>query len=353
MLAVLPFVTAAVVTKGNLVLPGSGVSPYDRRIDYVGRFDRRSTVGPKGAWPGVEVRLRLHGEGLQVSLDDTGPDWLQVEVDGQPTRGVQLQRGVQTLEVRMDRAGAHTVSFIKRTEALVGTIQYLDFEPENGHLLEMEHRKRLFQVIGDSMTCGFGNEASGPNDPFKPETEDAYQTYGLMAGRALDANVELIAWSGRKMWPDQTIGAIYDLDVPSDPSSTCDFRGEPPEAIVINIGTDDFRPGIPDEGEWTGAYKGFIGRLRSHYPKSFIFPTLGCMLSDTFPENRQSRTTMRNYLMRVVDDLHSAGDKRVRLLEFSQQREEDGYGCGFNPSVKTNSFMANELEDQLRRDLRW
>jgi Carbohydrate esterase 2 N-terminal/GDSL-like Lipase/Acylhydrolase family len=357
MLAVLPayVATCAAVSLVAGAKPSfhAGVSPYDHRIVYVGRWDRRSTVGPRGAWPGVEVRLKLHGAGLQVTIDDTGPDWLQVEVDGAPTRGVQLQRGVQTLEVRMDRPGMHTVSFTKRTEALVGAIQFLDFEPESGRLLESDHKKRLFQVIGDSMTCGFGNEAGGPNEPFKPDTEDAYQTYGLIASRALDSDAEIIAWSGRKMWPDETIGSIYDLNVPSDPSSSFDFRSDPPEAILINIGTDDFKGSAPDEAEWTGAYKDFIGRLRFHYPKSFIYPAVGCMLSDTYPEGRQARTTMRNYLMRMVDGLRQAGDKRIRVFEFSQQREEDGYGCGYNPSVKTNQFMAVELEDQLKRDLRW
>lgn len=329
------------------------VSPYDRRIVYVGRFDHRSVVGPRGAWPGVGAKVRVQGDGVYVTIDDSGPDWLQVEVDGRPTRAVQLEPGVQTIEVRSEKHGTHTFGFFKRTEASVGATQFLQFEPIQGKIVQAPRTRRVLQIIGDSISCGYGNEGTDPHESFRPATENAYMSYGAIAGRAMDADVEIIAGSGRKIWPDNTISSIYDLTVPTDSTSTYDFRGFAPEAIVINLGNSDFSKGNPDEAEWIGAYKGFIARLRNRFPKAMIYPAIGGgMLTDGSSPDRPL-STIRAYLTRLVDSLRAAGDKRIRLIEFDAQQDADGTGADWHPNVKTHEKMAAKLEFEIKKDLRW
>jgi hypothetical protein len=328
------------------------VSPYDQRIAYIGRFDRRSTVGPLGSWPGVDARVRVQGAGLQVTVQESGHDWLQILVDGVPTQAVPLAQGVQTIEVRAQKPGVHVYDFVKRTEPLVGSIQYLEFEPEGRLLKATEHARRL-QVIGDSIVCGYGNEASSSGETFSPVTENASLSFASIAARDLDADAELIAWSGRKMWPDDTIASIYDLDVPTDPSSTHGFHDPAPEAILIEIGTEDFSKQNPDEGEWVGAYEGFVARLRLRYPKTMIYAAIGPMMSDTNPEGHRALSTIRDYLTRMVDRLRAGGDPRIRLIEFDPQNPEDGIGADFHPNVTTHRKMALKLEQTLKRDLKW
>lgn len=329
------------------------VPPYDKRIVYVGRFDRRSPVGPKGAWPAVEVRFSVKGAGVLVTVDDSGPDWLELQIDGRPVRAIGLQPGVQTFEARADRPGNHTYSFIKRTEPIVGTIQFLQYEAEDGAIEAGTLRKRCVEVIGDSITCGYGVEAQGPHEGFRAETENACESYGWMAAKKIGADAELIAWSGRKIWPDDTIPSIYDLTNPTDPSSVYDFKGPEPEAVVINLGTNDFSNGAPDEAEWTGAYKGFLARLRNHYPKAMLYPAIGPMLNDETPAGQHQLSTIRNDLTHMVDALRAAGDKRVRLLEFDTQRPDDGFGANYHPNLTTQTAMAERLDFVLKRDLKW
>lgn len=328
------------------------LSPYDRRIEYIGRFDQRDSKGPKGAWSNVEARLVIHGSGVFVTVSDTGPDFLQVVVDGLPTRSVPLQPGIQTMEVQAPTVGLHTYEFVKRTEAQVGTIQFLQFDPE-GKLLQAHREKRLIQVIGDSISCGYGDEATSPDDHFSPETENSYLTYEALAARRCRAEIETISWSGRKIWPDNTMPSIYDLNVPTDTSSTYDFKGEDPEVIVVNLGTNDFARDNPDEAQWTDAYKAFLERLRFHYPDATFYVAFGSMTSDAFPPGHNALSHLRDYATRVVESMRAEGDHRVHLLEFEEQKQEDGYGADGHPSLKTHEKMSIKLELALRKDLRW
>jgi lysophospholipase L1-like esterase len=315
---------------------GTIVEPYDHRVEYVGRFDRRDPRGPIGSWSAVEAKLQVKGTGMFLTVNDVGPNWLQVVVDGVPTRAVELEPGVQTLEVETPSGGTHLYEFVKRTEPEIGTIQFLQYQPE-GKLLPFKHEKRLIQVVGDSISCGYGNEAASQQEHFRPATENAFESYGSIAARQVNSDVQIIAWSGRKMWPDNTIPSIYDLNVPTDSSSIYDFKGEEPEAIVVNLGTNDFRDANPDESQWTATYKAFIERLRYHYPSAVIYAAMGSMMSDSYPEGRNALSTLRSYLTRVVDT----------------QSEEDGLGADWHPSTKTHEKMAIKLELALKHDLHW
>jgi hypothetical protein len=341
------------VTAALLLAPGV-VSAYDPRICYIGRFDRRNAVGPIGSWPAVEAKVRVRGPGLKVTIQESGHDWIQIVIDGSPTTAVELQPGVQTVEVMAKSPGDHTYEIVKRTEPFVGNLQFLEFSPKrHGSLLRASRRFRRFEAIGDSITCGFGNEGSKASDPFTPATENAYQSYASIAARKCDADVDIIAWSGRKMYPDNTIPSIYDLTVPTDPTSTYNFKAPPPEAILINLGTNDFGRAIPDEAEWTGAYKGFVARLRNRYPKAIIYVAIGSMMNDDFPEGLRALTTIRSFLTRMVDTMRAGGDSRIRLLEFDTQLADDGFGAAYHPNLTTHQKMADRLEEALHRDLHW
>ena len=117
-------------------------------------------------------------------------------------------------------------------------------------------------------------------------------SYGAIAARELHADFADIAWSGRKMWPNNTIPSIYNLTLPNDTASTWAFGGPGPDALLINLATNDFGPGIPDERNWTGAYSQFIDELRSHYPSARIYLAAGPMMSDAWPPESHTMTVL-------------------------------------------------------------
>ena len=176
-------------------------------------------------------------------------------------------------------------------------------------------------------------------------------SYASIAARAVNADVSIIAWSGRKLWPDNTIPAIYDLILPRQPTPVFAFKGPSPQAVVINLATNDFGGASnPDEVNWTGAYEAFIKHIWTHYPKAKVYCATGSMMSDGYPPGRKALSTLVGYLQRMIARMN---DKRLRLIQFAPQKMEDGLGADWHPNVKTDGIMGAKLADSLKKDFRW
>lgn len=324
------------------------IVPDDKRLVYVGRFDHRDSKAPACQWSASEVRLAVEGPTLAATLEEKGTDFWDVVVDGGEKAPLALKMGVETYTVDLGGAGKHEVRLVKRTEPFVGTTIIRGFDTPGGKLAQAKAKRRHLEFVGDSITCGFGNEGANQNAPFLPATENAYQSYASIAGRGVDADVTLIAWSGRKMWPDNTTPEIYDRVLPTLAEPLWDFKGPAPEAVIVNLATNDFGRANPDEKGWTEAYEAFVRRVWSHYPKAHVYATLGGMMSDGYPAGNRALSTLRGYLTRLVARI---ADPRLTLLEFDPQRMEDGLGAAYHPSVKTDGKMAARLDEALKRDV--
>lgn len=326
------------------------ISPTDPRICYVGRFDRRDGR-PACQWSASEVRLKVKGTSLIAQIEESGEDEWIVEVDGYPRPTLTLYPGSASYTIPMAGSTLHDVRFIKRTEAFVGTTRFLGFQTPEGTLFNATPQDRRIEFVGDSITCAFGVEGANQDEPFKPQTENAYLSYASVAGRELQADVSLIAWSGRKMWPDFTVPEIYDRVLPNDPKGPkYDFKGPKPQVVVIHLATNDFGKTNPEEKAWTGAYEKFIRRVWSHYPKAHVYVAMGSMMSDNWPPGNKALTTLRRYLTDMVARMHNP---RLHFIEFDVQRMEDGIGSGWHPNVVTQDKMGRKLAAAIKRDLKW
>jgi len=327
----------------------------DPRIRYIGRFDLRDPAGPRCQWPGSAVELRFQGTDLNARLKELGNDRYQIVVDGHVTQTLTPDNGEGLYRLASGLApGPHTIEVFKRTEAFVGTTQFEAFQlAKAGRLLALPPRPtRRMEVIGDSISCGYGDAGKDQNEHFSPATENAYLSYGAVAARRLGAEYACIAWSGRKMWPDYTIPEIYDRTLPLDPSSRWDFKNWVPDVVVINLATNDFNKGAPDQAKWTGAYEAFIAHLRQVYPKAEIYCASGSMMSDAWPPGQKALSTLQSYLAQIVDDRRKAGDAHVQTIAFApQDAAKNGLGADYHPSVKTHQVMAQTLADTLQASM--
>jgi len=323
---------------------------------YIGRFDTKDAAGPRCAWSGSSIVARFEGTALNAKLKGN-KDLVQVIVDGKPTLALTLTKEQTVYRVANELGdGTHTVELFKRTEAMVGTIEFLGFELQAGKkLLDPPARApHRIELIGDSITCGYGNEDDKKENHFAPLTENNYMAYGAVAARDLQAEYMCIAWSGRKMWPDNTIPEIYGRTLPGDAQSRWEFSAWDPQVIVINLGTNDFGKGNPDEKGWTDGYKAFVKTLRVRYPAAAIYCAVGSMMSDSWPPEKKALSTIRGYLTRMIDELSKAGDKNIRYLEFAPQDiNANGVGADWHPNVKTNRIMADTLVAAVKKDLGW
>lgn len=332
------------------------ISPTDPNIRLVGRFDSRDPQGPRCAWAGSSIAARFQGSAINASLRGTGADEFQVVLDGVPASRLVLSKDTTLYRVASglpDRE--HTVELFKRTEPLVGQVQFLGFELEKGRkLVPLPPRKdRRIEFVGDSITCGYGNESANQNEHFKPATENNYLAYGALAARDLGAEYVAVAWSGKWLFGPNAIPLLYDLALPNDPESRWDFSAWVPQAVVVNLGTNDFGPRNPTEQEWQDAYRAFLQTLRKHYPQCHVFCAVGSMMTDGYPPGRKALSTIRSYTSGLVESLRKSGDPRVHYVEFDPQDPKNGLGGDWHPSLKTHRLMADRLAQELRKALGW
>lgn len=325
----------------------------DPHIRYIGRWDFKDPDGPRAEWPGSAFEIRISGAELVVELGGKSVYW-EEEIDGKVAGRVQADPAHPIILALPDRT-PHTYRFVKNTEAFVGDVQLRGIETEaNDRLMRIRPPKHRLEVIGDSISCGYGDEGTNEHEHFKPETENADLTYGAIAARDLHADFVDIAWSGRKMWPDNTIPSIYGLTLPTHADSAWGFGGPAPDAIVINLATNDFGRAAPDQEGWENAYSGFIDELRTHYPAARIYLAVGTMMSDDYPPHAQHLTILRRYLKDVLALREAKGDRNCAIVDFGvQDAANDGLGADYHPNLKTHAKMAAKLEEALKADLKW
>lgn len=334
-----------------LSVPDASIAPNDARVHLIGRFDRRDPARPRCSWPATGIEVLVQGQRLEVDVVEDGDDRYQVELDGQATQVARLAKGETTIAVDLPTTSRPiTVRLVKRTEPFVGSTEFRRLRVFGGTFKKPSPPKRRIEFIGDSISCGYGLEGANERERFSNDTENAYLSYGALTARALGAEATIIAWSGRKLWPDNTIPEIYDLAVPTDPASAGDGKGMvAPEAVVVNLGTNDFGLQNPDEDGWTGAYEAFVARLRKRYPRAIVFLATGSMMTDTWPPNNRALSTIKGYLDRLVERLRKKGEVRVQRLDYEPQRAADGYGSAWHPNAVTHRRMAEKTVAAMRR----
>lgn len=300
---------------------------------------------------------RFQGTAATLRIDGS-PNQFTVVVDGNVASQVlKVVSGTSQYAIASGlTAGTHDVVVWKRTEGTQGDNRFLGIDVTGGQLLAPPAAPdRRIEIYGDSITAGYGMDGAGPNCSFTPDTEDHYLTYAALTARALNADLHAIAWSGIGMYRNYGVSgaspdampAVYARILASQSTSTWDFSTWQPQAVVINLGTNDAStngdPGTPYET----AYLGFVRTLRQKYPTAYFVLTIGPMLDG------DNLTAIRGHLKNVIATRSNEGDTRMSYLEFPVQQQADGYGCDWHPSPTTNAKMAPLLTAELKTRLGW
>ena len=341
------------------------VIPEDARLLYLGAFDRQEPQQPRFAWPATEVRFRFRGSAVSVELTDTPyedetreTNFISVQVDDAPPSTIALREGKVRYPLAHNLApGSHTLRLIKRTEAEVGTITLHDFTLSAGAEIETIARpQRRILFVGDSITAGYGNE--GPNErcPYSPSSSDATRTFASLAARELGAEGLLHAWSGKgvsrnyEARDEGTMPELFMRVLPGDVGSPEIAASQPPDAVVIALGTNDFFRGTPDEQTFLLAYRSMLNRLARYAPRAPTLFVLSPMLADDHPQP-QARSTLRRWLERLAAERARSQAKAEVLEQWVDPAE--GLGCDYHPNVRTQTRLARELSTALRALAGW
>jgi hypothetical protein len=316
------------------------------QIHFIGRFGSTTANMGKFAWPGSRIVTRFVGTSIAIDLGDSGQNLFDVTIDGTTTElAPTAGRNTYTLASAL-ADGMHDLELAKRTESFFGTSTFYGFP--GATLVATPNPQRMIEWIGDSITCGYGVLGAGPSCPFTPATEAETHAWGTFAASSLEAAHAAIAYSGIGMYRNNdgsttsTMPMRYGLLIADDATSMWDFSYTP-DAIVIDLGTNDFAAGDPGQ-PYIDAYVAFVQMLRGRFANASILLATSPMLGGT------DRTTLSGYLATVATTLN---DPKVTVVEIPEVQASDGYGCGYHPDETTQHAMATTVVAALHTATGW
>jgi len=336
--------------RGDDALPVA-VPPSHPYLGYVGRF----TPDHKSAWNNSTVSVHVKARAVNAVLSGNKVHYVAVVDGGEPVK-FRLEGGRKVYRIANDLpAGEHTVELVRVNESFFGTVTFRGLQLSAGGRVVKQPKRpaRRIQVIGDSISAGYGNECERPADGFSAETENAYETYGPMAARELHADCVVLAWSGKGLYRNRGKGDrlkdvmpdYYDRTIAMDANSRWDHAKYVPDVVVVNLGTNDCDGGAPPADGFVAATKRFVARIRAVAPRAHVFLAGGPMLGG------DKLKAVRANFERAIAEMR---DPRVHYLDFAGLMAWP-HDCGghYHPKVQSHRKMAAKLVGEIRRYLKW
>lgn len=311
-------------------------------VRIVGRYDS-AAQGPKFDWSGTSIHARFTGTAVSINLEGSGSEYA-VLVDG-TDKGKVVLNGSHTYLLATGLSNAtHEIVVWRRSEASFGVDQFRGFTFDGGGALQSPPAPlgRRIEVVGDSFTCGYGNEGT-LGCTFSASTENNYLAYAAVAARTVNAELSTVAWSGRGMWrnygattasPD-AMPTLYDFAVTGS-KTAWDFSKFIPDVVAIYLGINDSSthgdPGQP----YVDAYVAFVKHVRAKYPDAWVLCVDPGLASD---------------IQAVVTAVKAGGDNKIDTVNIDSTA--GGLGCDYHPNTVKDAEMGQKLATKLKSLLAW
>jgi len=291
-----------------------------------------------------EVARDRPGVAYRVAIDGREPSWVEVRPG----------EGRYALATGLDPSAVHEARFTREVEAFGGVHELLDVDLDPGASLlpPREPRRLALEVVGDSISCGYGVLGPDASCPFSYATERATAAYPFLVAESMDAELALICWSGRGVVRNYdgsgsgngTMPELYERTLPESSAPFPFGEARMPDAVVVSLGTNDVLGGRGkplDLDAFEERYVRFLARVRDLRPRVAVVVTTSPMLR---PGPVRDRTLAS--LTRVVDRRRAAGDAHVELLDLEEQGSR--VGCDAHPNAEMHRILARQVEAKLR-----
>ena len=354
----------------TLPIKGTIVSPTDKHIQYTGRISFTNPERPAFNYPGIQITAAFEGTSLKM-IAKPGSGYYMAQIDeAEPFKVSFMEKrdSVVTLATALpDRR--HLVRLMYIIEGYELYPEFWGFVLDKGRTLVDAPAlpSRKVEFIGNSITCGYGNEGLNKFEHYDYATENHYLSYAALTTRALNAQHWVVARSGigayrnygeaktgspRSCMPVQYeyTGYAYDLKLRDEPTflrEKWDFSRYQPDVVCINLGTNDLSTNNFDVKLLKQGYQRLLKMVREHNPKAKIVFLCGSML------NGKELEIAQQLLDEVTAEANKAGDKEVYRFNFTPQNGDLGYGNDWHPSVWQHEKMAAELAAFLRALMHW
>ena len=347
----------------NLVFSATkeNVKPLGRTVMIDGvRWCAYSGSGIEFFFAGKSCSVTLVGDDIVAGTERNAR--IGIFVDGERVKEVMMNEDgvkMQTVEIlNCDTETVANVRVVKLSEAADSTVGIVSVEAV-GVVSPISPRKRKIEFIGDSITCGYGVDGQYDFDVYSTANEDCTKAYAYRTAEILGADYSLVCMSGYgivsgytdtgEKHPDQIMPPLYGTlgrsyghfdGVYSPESLLWDFSEFRPDAVVINLGTNDISYCKDDperRTEFKEQYEVFLKDVRAKNPDAVIVCTLGIMGMDLNESVHQA----------VIDYKNETGDENVYVMFFPMQDEADGLVVDWHPSSTTHEKAARKLANFL------
>jgi len=317
-------------------------------VRIVGRT-ATSANGVKFAWPGVSFTAHFTGTQASIQLNDGGnKNRFTSVVDGGTPKTFTTASGTTSYPLATGLAsGEHTVLVWRNTESYGGTTEFVainNFGTSGALLAPPAAPAHRIEIIGDSISCGAGVEGTSTSCTTDNFTNN-YLAYGSIVGRTLGVDVVTIAYSGIGMYrsyagsgqsAQPVMSDRYDFANAND-NTAWDFAKYAPDAVVINLGTNDYSAGDPGQ-PYIDKYVAFVAHVREKYAGAKII----CVIQQT-----SSATAIGS----AVTKVKSNGD--VNIESFDIHAAANGNACASHPDAAGQAAMGAALASHLKSVMAW
>ncbi|MDQ1914368.1 S-layer homology domain-containing protein [Paenibacillus sp. GD4] len=310
----------------------TAIAHTDAHIQYIGRWDRSTAGASSSYWPGAMLRVSFTGTNVSVKLGAAAN--LYAKLDNGPYVPYTNVNGTVRLTPVPLTEGTHTLTLASKDiqDVLVFEGLLLD---SGATTTRTTPRSKLIEFIGDSITVGYTT----------PEV--SLSSYAWLAGEQLGADHTQIAYTGICLQTGVSCYAPNSLgmseqyfklqtgDYPASPS--WDFHTYRPDAIVINLGTNDAKFNVTDN-DFESTYTTFLQQIRVKYPHAhvFVLRTLGGF---------KAAPTLA-----AVNSRIAAGDDRVHYVDTTgwvATYPSADFHDSLHPSKAGHVKIANRLVEVL------
>ena len=213
----------------------------------------------------------------------------------------------------------------------------------------VEKKKISIEIIGDSITAGYGVEGKNQYENFKTSTENFSKSYAYLTAKKLDADYSAVCYSGHGIISGYSTGEKNaDLLVPEvytkiskneEYPGEWEFKNNKYDVVVINLGTNDLNYVTKEpenrNDEFIQEYANFLTLVREKNPESYILCTVGIMGGgdEIYP-----------LIEKAVELI---GDKKITSYKSQVQNMNDGLGSDWHPSLITQTYNSYVLSDKI------
>ena len=351
-------------------LKGTIVSPADKQIVYTGRISFANPERPAWNFPGVQIIAAFEGTSLRMMAKPKS-GYFMAQIDQAEPFKVAF-RGERDSVVTLATAlpdGRHTVRLMYVIEGYEFFPEFWGFVLDKGrHLVDAPVLPtRKIEFIGNSITCGYGNEGVSKFQGFEYETENHYYSYASITARNLEAQHWVVARSGIGAYrnyngpktgnPESNMLVQYEYtgyawkpELRQEPTflkEKWDFNRYQPDVVCINLGTNDLSTSNYDVRQLKQNYHRLLKMVRQHNPKAKIVFLTGSMLYN------EELKLQKQLLDEVTAEAQKAGDKAVYRFDMAPIGDEAFYGNDWHPNIYQDEKMAGELTAYLRTLMNW